>query len=207
MLTADCYDLALLKKAFKIALLVAMLALLWFVPRSGAFLVRDQPEKSDVMVVAAGGLNDARYAKALELLRAGYAPLVLVDASADMRLYGRSLAEMAQEYAPQEAGPQAAQVKVCPINGDSTLLESASVARCLEPLHPTRVMVVTSDFHTRRARSIFEHRMPRYHWSSAAAVDPYFFGTRWWTHREWAKTNLLEWQRLLWWEVVERWRS
>jgi hypothetical protein len=196
-----------MKRSIKIPLLLAVIGLLWFLPRSGAFLVRDQPLKSDVMVVAAGGLNDARYAKALDLLRAGYAPLVLLDASADMKLYGRSFAEMAQEYAPRQAGPLASQVKVCPIYGDSTLLEAGSVARCLEPLHPARVMVVTSDFHTRRARSIFQRRMPQYQWSSAAAADPYFFGTRWWTHREWAKTNLLEWQRLLWWELVERWKN
>lgn len=196
-----------MKLVFKILFVAAVIVLLWFVPRSGAFLVRDQPEKSDVLVVLAGDLNDDRLNRGLELLRAGYGGTLLVDASADVRLFGRNYAEMAQEYAPRQAGPLAAQVKVCPIWGDSTLLESASVARCLEPLHPARAMVVTSDFHTRRALSIFQHRMPQYHWSSAAATDPYFFGTRWWTRREWAKTNLSEWQRLLWWELVERWKK
>ena len=32
------------------------------------------------------------------------------------------------------------------------------------------------------------------------------FGTRWWTHREWAKTCLGEWERLIWWDALERWK-
>jgi hypothetical protein len=41
----------------------------------------------------------------------------------------------------------------------------------------------------------------------AAAHDDYFFGLPWWNKREWAKTNLTEWQKLLWWQLWERWRS
>src|SRR5580693_8799663 len=32
------------------------------------------------------------------------------------------------------------------------------------------------------------------------------FGTHWWTHREWAKTCLGEWERLIWWDALERWK-
>jgi hypothetical protein len=40
----------------------------------------------------------------------------------------------------------------------------------------------------------------------AAARDDTQFGTRWWTDRQWAKTCLDEWLRLIWWNGVERWR-
>lgn len=196
-----------MKRRLKIALLLVVVFLLWFVPRSGYFLVRNNPEKSDAILVAAGAQNQARYDRALELLRLGYAPVVLIDASADQNLYGHSYADLAQQFAPALAGPLADRIRVCPIAGDSTLLESKTAVACLQALHPTRVLLVTSDYHTRRAFAIFRRTMPQYHWSVGAAPDPYYFGPRWWTRRQWAKTNLLEWERLIWWQVVERWTN
>jgi uncharacterized SAM-binding protein YcdF (DUF218 family) len=66
--------------------------------------------------------------------------------------------------------------------------------------------LVTSDYHTRRAISIFRHMVLGYGYSVAAAFDSREFGVRWWEHREWAKTNLGEWTKLVWWELVDRWR-
>jgi hypothetical protein len=39
----------------------------------------------------------------------------------------------------------------------------------------------------------------------APASDPTQFGVEWWRHREWAKNGMKEWQKLAWWEIVERW--
>ena len=72
---------------------------------------------------------------------------------------------------------------------------------------PRTVLIVTNDFHTRRVFSIFRRRLPQYHWSVAAAHDDYFFGLPWWHKREWAKTNLTEWEKLLWWELWESWQG
>jgi uncharacterized SAM-binding protein YcdF (DUF218 family) len=68
------------------------------------------------------------------------------------------------------------------------------------------VLIVTSEFHTRRALSIFRRRLPQYEFSVAAAHDPAHFGTAWWTRREWAKVTFDEWVKLIWWEAVDRWR-
>jgi uncharacterized SAM-binding protein YcdF (DUF218 family) len=64
---------------------------------------------------------------------------------------------------------------------------------------------VTSEFHTRRALSTFRRELPRRTFSVAATYDSAQFGTHWWTHRQWAKTVVDEWLRLLWWSVVDRW--
>jgi len=66
---------------------------------------------------------------------------------------------------------------------------------------------VTSDFHTRRAFSIFSQRLPKQRWLIASATNNSDFGMDWWQNREWAKTTLLEWTKLVWWEIVDRWRS
>lgn len=95
---------------------------------------------------------------------------------------------------------------MCPITGFSTNAEVDDVSRCLQSLGAHRVLIVTSDYHTRRALTIFSHHLPQYHFNVAAARDPSRFGTSWWTNREWAKVTLDEWMKLLWWEVVDRWR-
>jgi uncharacterized SAM-binding protein YcdF (DUF218 family) len=66
-------------------------------------------------------------------------------------------------------------------------------------------LLVTSDFHTRRALSIFQKEVPNHIYSVAATLDPGEFGAQWWRHREWAKVNVDEWTRLVWWELIERW--
>ena len=95
---------------------------------------------------------------------------------------------------------------MCPVSGNSTQEEARHLADCLRPAGPRRVLLVTSDFHTRRAFQIVRKRLPQYRWSVAASHNASDFGVNWWQHREWAKTTLLEWTKLLWWEAVDRWR-
>jgi DUF218 domain len=169
---------------------------------SGRFLVVNQPRKSDVMVILAGE-TDRRPARGLELLDQGYAPRLILDVPAEAKLYGWSQADIARKYV--EGLPQAASVAVCPIYGHSTKDEVLDVSRCLPGISGRRILLVTSDFHTRRALSIFSHVLPA-EYSVAAVFDEREFGVHWWRHREWAKVNLDEWLKLAWWELVDRWR-
>ena len=163
----------------------------------------DEPEKSDAIVVLAGETN-VRPARALELLRQGMAPHVFLDAETRDVIYDQRLTDIAQKYV--NGLPEANRVSVCPIVGFSTFAEADDVSRCLRSLGAHRVLIVTSDFHTRRALAIFRHRLPQYQFSVAAASGPAEFGDVWWTNREWAKTTLDEWTKMLWWECVDRWR-
>jgi hypothetical protein len=194
---------------------LAALALAFFVFAlfAGRLLVRDHPEKSDVIVVLAGDSQDQRYRRGMELLRAGYGSHLFLDASSYPSYFGHSPAEYAENFLRQDAGAMVSKVSVCRYEDDSTFSETEFVARCLAqpglmqaPLHPTRVLLVTSDFHTARAQSVFSRKLPQYHWSVAAAHDPKLFGTKWWQHREWAKTTFQEWLKVIWWNAVDRWR-
>ena len=115
-------------------------------------LVRDHPEKSDVIVVLAGDSQDERYRRGMELLRAGYARHLLLDASSDSRYFGHTPAEYAEAFLRQDAKEMSSQVSVCAFEEDSTLTETGYVGKCLEPFHPAAVLLVTSDWHTRRAQ-------------------------------------------------------
>ena len=170
--------------------------------QAGRFLVVDAPLPSDVIVVLAGE-NDRRPRHALELLQQGFGKRVLIDVPADSTIYTFTQLDLAQKYV--QSLPQAAVVSVCPIVGLSTKAETEDVEKCLTRMNAGTVLIVTSEFHTRRALDIFRKELPRRTFSVAAAYDSAQFGTHWWTHRQWAKTVVDEWLRLLWWSVVDRW--
>ena len=183
--------------------LLLVVILVALASQAARFLVVDKPEKSDAIVVLAGETN-VRPARALELLRQGVAPRVFMDAETRDLVYDQRLTDIAQKYV--NGLPEASRVSVCPVTGFSTNAETDDVNRCLQSLGAHRVLIVTSDFHTRRALMIFRHRLPQYQFNVAAARNPAEFGDAWWTRREWAKTIFDEWAKLLWWEAVDRWR-
>jgi len=186
------------------ALFIVLAAgLIAFAANAGRILVVDDPQAADVMVVLAGE-TDRRPALALELMRRGYARRMLIDVPAKARVFDTSLVQLAERYVHEL--PEAANVRICPIEGLSTKDESRDLAKCLVQEDASRILIVTSDYHTRRALSIFRHEIQRKSLSIAGARDDSEFGVRWWTNRQWAKTCLYEWLRLLWWSAVDRWR-
>ena len=170
---------------------------------AGRWLVVDAPQPSDVILVLAGE-TDRRPALALELLNQGYGRRVVVDVPATARIYDSSQLQLAQKWV--QGLPQAASVQICPIEGLSTREESHDVEKCLAGEEAGRILIVTSEFHTRRAIGIFRAEIRGKSFSVAAAKDGTQFGTRWWTHRQWAKTCLDEWMKIAWWTALERWR-
>jgi len=171
--------------------------------QAARFLVIDDPQKSDAIVVLAGETN-TRPALGLELLRHGMAPRLYLDAESDEKIFDQPLTGIAQKYV--NTLPEANSITVCAITGRSTVAETADVGRCLQSLGAHRVLLVTSDYHTRRALTIFAQRLPQYQWSVAAARSSTQFGPAWWTNRQWAKITFDEWEKLIWWEAVDRWR-
>jgi DUF218 domain-containing protein len=191
-----------LRIARRLRIVALVLLLLWLAASSANFLIIDDPQKSDAILVLAGE-TEHRPARALQLLDQGYAGHVVFDVPADPKIYGSSYLQIAQNWA--SAQPQSQALMVCPIHGLSTKSETADAVECLRKLGVRSVLLVTSDFHTRRALSIFRKEVPELTFRVAAAHDPAQFGVRWWRHRQWAKTNLDEWFRLLWWGLVDRW--
>ena len=84
--------------------------------------------------------------------------------------FGKSNADLARDFLKRI---HAQDTTVCPVYADSTYGETEDVARCLAPMKVSSVLIVTSDYHTRRAFSIFKARLPHYHWSIADAFAPY----------------------------------
>jgi hypothetical protein len=186
---------------------VSLVLLVWLLliigVKAGKFLVIDEPRPSDVILVLAGE-TDRRPRRALELLARGYGRHSVLNVPTNARLYEFSQIELAQKYIHDL--PQAIAVRICPIDGLSTQDESQDVGKCLLREGAKSVLIVTSDFHTRRALEVFRREIPGLQFSVAAARNDEQFGVRWWKHRQWAKTFVDEWVRLVWWNAVDRWR-
>ena len=184
-----------------LALLAGLVMIL--AAQAGNFLIIDAPRPSDAILVLAGE-TDQRAQRALDLLSHGYGRRVVLDVPANAKLYEFTQIELAQKYINDL--PQAASVRICPIVGLSTKDESKDAEKCLQREGAKSVLIVTSDFHTRRALEVFRREVPGYEYSVAAARNDEGFGSRWWMHRQWAKTFVDEWLRLIWWKAVDQWR-
>ena len=168
----------------RLRIVLLLVALGWVLASSAKFLVVDDPQKADAILVLAGETK-SRPARALELLNQGYAKQVILDIPTQAQVYQWSLPE--RRRLQRET------------------LSAREAAGCIQKSGARSVLLVTSDYHTRRALSVFRREVPGYSYSMAAAYDPAEFGVKWWRNREWAKTNLDEWIRLLWWELIDRW--
>src|SRR6202162_3515728 len=157
-------------RALFASVLVTALAV-WLGARAGDFLVL-------------AGETDRRPARALELLSQRYGRRVLLDVPTNAKLYEFTQIQLAQKYIQDL--PQSALVSVCAIDGLSTKDESKDAEKCLTREGGKSVLIVTSNFHTRRALNIFQRELPGYDDSVVAAPDSQQFGARWWMHRQWA---------------------
>ena len=191
------------KRSWLLALGVMAALVVGLGAKAGSFLVVDAPRPSDVILVLAGETN-RRPERGLQLLAQGYGRRVVLDVPTNAKLYEFTEIQLAQKYIQDL--PQGAAVSVCPIDGLSTKEESKDAEKCLAREGGKSVLIVTSDFHTRRALSVYRHEIPEYEYSVAAARDGGKFGVRWWTHRQWAKIFVDEWLRLVWWKTVDQWR-
>ena len=192
-----------MKRAGLVALAVLAALAVGLGAKAGSFLVVDAPRTSDVILVLAGE-TDKRPERALELLAQGYGRRVVLDVPTNAKIYEFTQIQLAEKYVQDL--PQGASVSVCPIDGLSTKEESKNAEKCLAREGGKSVLIVTSDFHTRRALNVFRHEIPNYEYSVAAARDGGKFGVSWWTHRQWAKIFVDEWLRFIWWKTVDRWR-
>lgn len=184
--------------------LLAAAALFFLLPRAGSFLVIDRPQPSDVIVVLEGSGTVGGYARAVDLMRKGYAGMVLLAANSTPSLFGRSEADLARNYLHLNRDSL---TRICPITATTLYAEAADIKRCLDFTGATSVILVTTDFQTRRAVSIFRKRLPQYSWSVATPSPIYHFAEAYWKYRAWTKTVFQEWQNFLWWKLVEQWRS
>lgn len=157
----------------------------------GNFLVKaGPPEKADIIVVLAGDGYGHRILKAGELIKAGYAPRALI--SGPNGNYGYYECDMAIPFAVKAGYPESYFVHF-EHTERSTLTEAHKAVQKLHEMGVKRAIVVTSNFHTRRAGMMFRRAAPDIEFFIVAAPDEYFKPDSWWHDREASKIFLYEW--------------
>jgi uncharacterized SAM-binding protein YcdF (DUF218 family) len=171
---------------------------LWL-PVVGEALVHDDgPAKADIVVVLAGDSWGYRLVKAAELVRAGYAPSVLV--SGPPGFYGWNECDMAIQYGVRKGYPLEWFIPA-PHNARSTRDESKVLLEVLRRRNVHSFLLVTSNYHTARSRRIFlkaERAMgggPAIR--TVAAPDKFFTADAWWQNREGRKLAFMEWVKTI----------
>lgn len=142
----------------------------------------DDPAPGGAIVMLLGG-SSHRPEKAAELYRAGMAPVILLCTEKRDPIWPAGLepSDLMKQYMVRRGVPESA-VEILPGEIGSTREEAARVGEYLGR-HPDvrRITVVTTAFHTRRARRVFRRVLGGrgVDVRSAAATDPAFDETNW----------------------------
>jgi uncharacterized SAM-binding protein YcdF (DUF218 family) len=161
----------------------------------GAYLVQaSPPEKADAALVLAGDAWGYRILTGAQLARDGFVPKVLV--SGPDGAYGLHECELAIPFAVKRGYPESYFVHM-EHSARSTVAEAQAVLPVIRRMGFKRIIVVTSNFHTRRAGAIFRKAAPDLKIIVVAAPDENFTTDGWWHSREGQKTFLVEWEKTL----------
>ena len=162
------------------------------------------PQHVDAVVALQGSVlgERVRIAGAMNYLRRGIADRGLLSVPQES-FWGESIPPIARSYLQRNYGADlAARVEFCETSADvnSTLQEAQELLSCIRQHHWQSVMVVTSEYHTRRARFLWRRVIksdPAIHVWVESVADPEF-ERPFWRHRQSAKIWVLEFSKLLW---------
>ena len=179
--------------AATILLLVLFTYQVWLRALGGFLVSADAPFHAGMIVELGGDDHGNRILTAAHLVHAGYAPKVLVSGPA---YYGRHESDLAIEFATAHGYPAESFIPF-PIRGTSTVEEAREVVPELDRLRVGRFIIVTSNYHTRRAANIYARLVPRDRFRVVAAPDWIFRPEDWWRSREGRKQCFWEWSKTL----------
>jgi uncharacterized SAM-binding protein YcdF (DUF218 family) len=168
----------------------------------GYWVVEDRLERSDALIVLSDDNFYAdRVTRAAELFRLGMAPVV-VASGRRLRPYA-GIAELMEHDLMERGVPKNAVLRV-PHMSDNTREEAEALWPVVEGHHWRRVIVVTSNSHTRRARYIFKRVFPvTVGVQVAPARDFEYDPNHWWESRGGGKRFFHESVGMMvaWWEL------
>ena len=154
-------------RTFSLFVLILVVGFILFLPFAGRFfVVQDQLQRADLILVLAGARIE-RWLEGVDLYKEGWAPLVVMSAGpvepieADLQARGVRYpreGNLARDAAIALGVPPDA-VVVLPNGVDNTAAEAAAVHAVFPSAR--RVIVVTSPYHTRRARFAFRREFKR----------------------------------------------
>lgn len=150
----------------------------------------EEPMKADVILVLGGDFQGSRVMKGCELAQQGFAPKVWV--SGPDGVYGLREADLAVDYAIQHGCPPEL-LEPFYSKANSTLDEARLFRERAAAAKINSYLLVTSNFHTRRAAKVFRREVPLLPFRSIGAPDRSFDPNSWWESRPSRKVFAFEW--------------
>jgi uncharacterized SAM-binding protein YcdF (DUF218 family) len=193
------------------ALLLVSIGIVTMLAWGGDLLVAPDslPARADVLVVLAGSIHgeQARREEAVRLLRDQRADQVVLSAP-EVTYFGEWVPDLMRRDLERSYGlEQARRAVLCLHNADSTLEEVQALRPCLEHAGWHTIIVITSNYHTRRTRHIwhevFREAGPPVRIFVHGVSDGDFEAGGWWRNRRHAKTFALETTKLVWTYLFE----
>ena len=159
---------------------IAFLHVYWMPPLGEFLVVSEQPTHADAVVVLAGDYYGNRILKGAELVKQGYAPKAYISGPGPF--YGLYEGDLAIRFAAGKGYPESL-FESMPNNADSTLEEAQIIWRELQKRNVHRLLVVTSDYHTRRSLGVWRRVAKGAEVHTIAAPDWHFQPATWWKTR------------------------
>lgn len=147
----------------------------------------DSLQKSDAIIAVSGGETTSRANEAIRLYKEGWAPLIIFSGAAKDP-NSPSNAEAMSKIAIEQGVPYYA---IALDEGSANTHENASrVSQILQSLHSSRIILVTSPYHQRRAYIEFRERLGKgITIINHPALDHAWSKSRWWlTPKGWYLT-------------------
>lgn len=173
---------------------VVALALVWFLrapiltAAARSFIENDGPQKADAIVAMGGDDYGTRILKAAQLATEGYAPVVIVSGPPALAEHE---SDITIHYAETKGYP-ASLFRSLPNDCNATREETAFIGKYLKSQGIHKILLVTSNFHTKRAAYLMRLQNPWLWVVVVPAPDRYFIPNAWWKTRGGQKTFALE---------------
>ena len=198
------YDVRLPRWTKRLLVAVLILIVLAFaVPMGlnalGAALITDDPlHPADAILVLGGESREGdRVRHAVKLLKRGLAPLLVLSGTPlGFRTHEADVMRRHAEF----LGVPPARILIVKHDSDSTREEAGVVVPILKRRGLKEVILVTSNYHTARAKRIFERATGPYspHFLASPVDDGQFEPDGWWLRRRYAKTFVYEAIKTVW---------
>ena len=182
-----------------VTIAVILLAVAWithvrWLTALGDFLVRaEPPHAADAALVLGGDETGLRILLAGDLVKRGFVPKVLVSGPP---LYDIHECDVAIDFAVRHGCLRQWFVPV-PHQGLSTLEEARLVLQEVRRMRIQRLLLVTSNYHTRRAGKLFRSVGKDMDIGVVAAPAVFFAPDSWWRNREGRKYFFMEWTKTI----------
>ncbi len=170
----------------------------WLTALGEALVHDDGARKAEIAVVLAGDYWGYRLTKGVELVQQGYVPRVLV--SGPPGFYEINEADAAIQFGIRKGYPAEWFIPLRH-TAHSTREEAVAVLDALKQRNIHSFLLVTSNYHTGRARRIYlsaeRQRGGGPELRVVASGDRYFSAANWWQNREGRKIGFMEWTKTL----------